>query len=197
MVNGRGWHKMSLEIIDAKKVPLNDEDIRMIAEIETHPEVRKWDMDVFSHSNDLETNIRGFKKFFEGLPKNDDQLCLAAKKDGKAVGWIGIHRFSAHGPLKKHVGDVGIAVHPNYWNQGIGTELMKAGVELARKAGFKRLEAGTLATNRAMRRIAEKAGYQLEGIQRRMFKKWVVNDRNEVKVIDDEYLDTVQMAILL
>ena len=32
MVNGRGWHKMSLEIIDAKKIPLNDEDIRMIAD---------------------------------------------------------------------------------------------------------------------------------------------------------------------
>ena len=45
--------------------------------------------------------------------------------------------------------------------------MLKAGTALARKKGFKRLEADTLATNKAMRRTAEKAGFKLEGTRKK------------------------------
>ena len=36
---------MKLEIINAKKTPLGDEDVRSIVEIERHPMVKKWLID--------------------------------------------------------------------------------------------------------------------------------------------------------
>jgi RimJ/RimL family protein N-acetyltransferase len=35
-----------------------------------------------------------------------------------------------------HVGIVGIVVHPDYWGRGFGIELLKAGIDFARKEGF-------------------------------------------------------------
>jgi hypothetical protein len=53
-------------IVDAKKVPLRDEDIRMLAEIETYPKVMEWDVDI--HTTDINEMYRLFKEFFEKLP---------------------------------------------------------------------------------------------------------------------------------
>jgi len=156
-----------LEILDVERIAgeeVSDEDVRMIAEMEVHPEIRKWDTDYIHHSSDFETNIRGFRKFLERVPEDEDQLCLLARLDGKVVGFMGIHRF---GELKSHVGDVGIMVHSEYQRRGIGTKLLEAGIKLARLKGFKRLEADTLATNIAMREAADKAGFRLEGIRRK------------------------------
>ena len=155
---------MRLEIVDATSISLDDEDIRSIAVMEIHPEIRRWDTDYVHHSDDLEANVLGFRRFFERLHNEKDQLCLLARMDTKVVGFLGIHSF---GQPKSHVADVGIMVHPDHQRKGIGTALLKAGIELARKEGIKRLEADTLATNKAMRRIAEKTGFRLEGIRRR------------------------------
>ena len=58
-------------------------------------------------------------------------------------------------------------VHPDYQCKGIGTKLLETGIELAKEKGLKRLEADTLSSNKAMRRIAEKAGFRLEGIRKK------------------------------
>jgi len=173
---------MTLEILDVEKISMSDKVIFSVAEMETHPEIRKWDTDYARHSDNLETNIRAFRRFFKQIPKDKNQLCLLAKLDDNIVGFLGIHRFDEP---KNHVGDVGIMVHPGHQRKGIGTKLLKAGIKLAREKGFKRLEADTLADNRAMRRIAEKAGFQLEGIRRK-----AINMHSHLK-------DTALYAILL
>lgn len=155
---------MTLEILNAEKISVTDEEVREVAELMIHPEIRKTDIDYRHHSKDLETMFQRLKDFFRRLPNDENQLCLLAKTDGKVVGFLGIHRFSEP---KAHVGDVGIMVYPDHQHKGIGTKLLKAGIKLAREKGFKRLEADTLATNRAMRRTAEKAGFQLEGIRKK------------------------------
>ncbi|MGD8506898.1 MAG: GNAT family protein [Candidatus Bathyarchaeota archaeon] len=153
----------ALEIIDAEKILVSDGDIRRVAEIMINPEIMKLDVDYRHHSDNLETMFQRLRDFFERVSAEENQLCLLAKSDGKLVGFLGIHRFSEP---KSHVGDVGIMVHPDHQQKGIGTKLLKAGIKLARERDFKRLEADTLAENRAMRRTAEKAGFQLEGIRR-------------------------------
>lgn len=155
---------MALEIIDAEKISVSDEDILRVAELMIHPEIRKMDTDYRRHTNNLETMFQRLNDFFERVPKDENQLCLLAKLDGEVVGFLGIHRFNE---LKSHVGDVGIMVHPDHQQKGIGIKLLKTGIKLAREKGFKRLEADTLAENRAMRRTVEKAGFQLEGIKRK------------------------------
>lgn len=156
---------MPLQIVDAKKHPLNDEDIRVLAEIETHPKVMEWDVDV--HTEDPNEMYLLFKKFFEKLPVDENQLFLIGKLDEKVIGFLGIQRQSKR---LNHVGVVGVTVHPDYWRKGYGTQLLKVGVEQAKKEGFVRLEADTLAKNKAMRRIAEKVGFKPEGVRKKRFK---------------------------
>lgn len=54
---------MPFQIVDAKKHPLNDEAIRMLAEIETHPKVMEWDVDV--HTEDPNEMYLLFKEFLK------------------------------------------------------------------------------------------------------------------------------------
>jgi putative acetyltransferase len=169
-----------MQIVDAKKFPLRDEDIRMLAEIETHPKVMEWDVDI--HTTDINEMHRLFKEFFEKLPNNKDQIFLVGMFDDRVIGFLGIH---CKGKCMQHVGVVGITIHPDYWGRGFGTELLRAGVEFARKEGFLRLEADTLAKNKAMIRVAEKAGFKREGV-RKMRKK-----------MNGKYEDEVLFAMIL
>jgi putative acetyltransferase len=116
------------QIVNARKHPLNDEEIRMLAEIQTHPKVMEWDVDV--HTEDPNEMYLLFKEFFEKLPVDGNQLFLVGKLDEKVIGFLGIHRQSKR---LNHVGVVGITVHPDYWRKGYGTQLLKAGVEHAKK----------------------------------------------------------------
>lgn len=156
----------SVQILDAKNTQFGDEEIRMLAEIELHPKVQEWDTDV--HTEDTEEMYRLFKKFFKKLPKNEDQIFLVAKTTERVVGFVGIHRMNG---LMNHIGEVGITIHPDYQGRGIGTKLLIAAVKLAKKKGFERLEADTLANNKPMIKIAEKAGFKLEAIRKMRIKK--------------------------
>ena len=155
---------MTVEILDVEEVTVSEKDIREVAELMVHPEIMRWDTDYRSHTTDAQELLPKLRESFKRTPSDEDQLCLLARSEGKVVGFLGIHRF---GGSKPHIGDVGIMVDPDYQGKGIGTKLLKGGIELARDKGFKRLEADTLATNKAMRRTAEKAGFQLEGIRRK------------------------------
>lgn len=172
--------KMSVRIFDTKRKRLNDDEIHMLVEIELHPKVQKWDTDV--HTEDAEEMYQLFKKFFEELPNNEDQIFLIAKTKERVVGFIGIHRM---GGLRKHIGEVGITVHPDYQGMGIGTKLLKTAIELAKKKDFERLEADTLVNNKPMIRIAEKAGFKLEAIRKMRIKK------------NGKYLDEALLAKIL
>jgi RimJ/RimL family protein N-acetyltransferase len=162
---------MSFQIIDAQKHPLHNKALRTLAEIATHPKVMELDVDIHTRDPD-EMNI-SFKEFSERIPNDQKQLLLVGKLDDEVIDFLGIHRKSKR---MTHVGVVGIAVHPDYWRKGFGTKLLKAGIELARKEGFIRLEADTLAKNKAMRKLAEKLGFKLEGLRQKRFN---MNGRHE------------------
>jgi RimJ/RimL family protein N-acetyltransferase len=150
-----------LRIVDAKRHSLKDNVLWMLAEIETHPKVQESDIDI--HTKDKDRMYKLFKRFLENLPSDKNQIFLVGQLGETVVGFLGIHRKSKR---MKHVGVVGITIHPDYWQRGFGTELLMYGVEYARKEGFLRLEADTLAKNKAMVRVAEKLGFTVEGIRK-------------------------------
>lgn len=156
---------MSFQIVDVKRHPLDDETVWVLAEIETHPKVIEWNIDI--HTKDISKMYLLFKEFFARLPSDENQIFLVGKLNGKVIGFVGVHRKSKR---LKHVGVVGIAVHPDYWRRGFGTRLLKAGIERTRREGFMRLEADTLLENKAMIRIAEKLGFKLEGVRKMRIK---------------------------
>ena len=150
-----------LKIIDARKHRLTDKEFRELADMEVHPQVVKWNISAFA--GDVNRVFAAFKKSIENISETQDEFLVAILKE-RVVGFAGIHRLKEE---KKHVGEVGITVHPDFQRSGIGTKLLKACVNLAEVRGFKRLEADTLAHNIAMRRILEKTGFCLEGIRRK------------------------------
>jgi len=162
-------------IIDGKNYLFSDEDLWMLAEMETHPEVMKWNIDVYT--DDTNKMYHLFKRAIEKLPKEKNQIFLVAKLNDKVIGFLGIRYQSKQ---MKHVGDVGITIHPDYWNRGFGTRLLKAGIEKAKKEGLLRLEAETIAKNNAMIRIAEKVGFKIEGTREMRIKK---NEKYEAEVL--------------
>jgi RimJ/RimL family protein N-acetyltransferase len=163
---GRTLSAMPLRILDGKDCVFRDEDFWMLAEIETHPEVMRWNIDVYT--SDRNEMYRAFKESLKKLRAEKDKIFLVGKLNDKVVGFVGVKRKSGG---MRHVGEVGISVHPNYWNKGFGTRLLKTAVKKAMEKGFLRLELETLASNKAMIKIAEKAGFKIEGIMKMRIKK--------------------------
>jgi RimJ/RimL family protein N-acetyltransferase len=176
---GRALSATPLRILDGRDYVFRDEDFWMLAEIETHPEVMRWNIDVYT--SDKNEMYRAFKESLEKLHVKKDKIFLVGKLDDEIVGFVGVQRKSGG---MSHVGEVGISIHPNYWNRGFGTRLLKAAVEKAKEEGFLRLELETLASNKAMIRAAEKAGFKIEGIMKMRVNK------------DGRYEDEVIMGIV-
>lgn len=160
---------------------MTDEAIRAVAEIEEHPEVSKWDIPAFG--GNVDKAFVAFKKSIENLETGNE--LLVAQLDGRVVGFAGIHRLEGEIGEMSHVGEIGIAVHPDFQRRGIGAELLKSCMGLAKARRFERLEADTLSHNSAMRRLLEKTGFKFEGIRTKRVK------------IDGKYYDEACYAILI
>jgi RimJ/RimL family protein N-acetyltransferase len=156
---------LNLEIFNAKEIRLKNDDIKAIVEIECHPKVREW---LFEYVGSVNKEFLTYKRFFKKLRKNRRAEILIAKNKGHVVGFLGLWRL---GKYMEHVATIGVSVHPDYWGNGIATALVKSAIELAKRENIVRLEIETLADNKAMRHVAEKAGFKLESIRKRRVQK--------------------------
>ena len=62
--------------------------------------------------------------------------------------------------------EIGIAIGKKYWNQGYGSEALKAAIEFFFSVGIHKVYAQYIVDNHASRRIMEKAGMFYEGIRK-------------------------------
>jgi RimJ/RimL family protein N-acetyltransferase len=74
--------------------------------------------------------------------------------DDEVVGGIGFHRP----PGIEGAVEVGYGIVPSHWNQGICTDALRVIVAFAREQGASRVEARSLPSNGASRRVMEKVG---------------------------------------
>lgn len=100
-----------------------------------------------------------------GDPRGMFQFVIESAADQRFLGGINIKVFDV--PGTKRLGNIG------YWvrSDGVGRGVATAAVKLISEFGFKelkllRLEIGADVANVASRRVAEKAGYQYEGVLR-------------------------------
>jgi RimJ/RimL family protein N-acetyltransferase len=87
---------------------------------------------------------------------------------------------------RKGVGDIGIFIHEDFHNIGLGTALMKCALDLARKQGLHRIWLEVVEENKSALHLYEKIGFEIEGRLRSSF----LGD-------DDKYHDSLIMGILL
>jgi len=85
-----------------------------------------------------------------------------------------------------HTTTLGITIHKDWRNQGVGRALMEAAIAWAKGTGVvKRIQLGVTATNAPAIHLYEKVGFEKEGLRRRgLFK-------------NGRYYDTWLMGLLL
>ncbi|UFZ02975.1 GNAT family N-acetyltransferase [Bradyrhizobium ontarionense] len=95
----------------------------------------------------------------EGYPQ------FVALSGGDVVGWCDVTPKS--GPIDARIGVLGMGLLPHFRRQGIGTRLMAAALEAARRAGFSRVELTVYRGNTNAIRLYQKAGFLLKAVQPR------------------------------
>ena len=94
-----------------------------------------------------------------------DMHSLVAEVDGRVVGQLGLFLESA--ARRRHVGNVGMAVHDDFQGRGIGSAMMAAALELADNwLNLHRIELEVYTDNPAAIRLYEKFGFVIEGTLR-------------------------------
>ncbi len=90
---------------------------------------------------------------------------LVAVVGDRVVGMAGLHTNSR--PRRRHAATVGIGVHDEWQGKGIGTALMRAGIDLADNwLNLTRLELEVYADNEPAIRLYERFGFEREGTLR-------------------------------
>lgn len=120
--------------------------------------------------------------FVAHLGPNDHHF-VAVLEDGTVIGAAGLHVEA--NPRMRHVGGVGLMVHTDYQNMGVGSALLKTLLDLADHwLMLVRLELTVFADNERAIHLYEKLGFEKEGLKRM------------VTVRDGRYADEYMMARL-
>ena len=129
-------------------------------------------------SERVQHSIDGFQRFGPG-----DHIFVAVLEDGTVIGSAGLQVCT--NPRMRHVGTLGMLVHTEFQNQGIGTALMKTVLDLADNwLMLRRVELEVYADNQRAVRLYEKFGFETEGRKR------------EASVKNGAYVDNYKMARL-
>jgi putative acetyltransferase len=115
--------------------------------------------------------------------KSPDVCALVAELEGRVVGTLGLHLES--NPRRHHTGAIGMAVHERFQNQGVGSTLVAAALDLADNwLNLRRLELQVYTDNTAAIHLYKKFGFEIEGTLR------------DYAFRNGEYVDAYAMARL-
>jgi L-phenylalanine/L-methionine N-acetyltransferase len=113
-----------------------------------------------------------------------DTYNLVAVVGERVVGILGLHTFPNR-PRRRHAGGIGVGVHDEWQGKGVGTALVRAGVEMADKwLNLTRLELEVYTDNEPAIRLYERFGFVREGLLRQHAFR------------DGRYVDAYMMARL-
>ena len=164
---------MSDEKIEIQVRAMNADDWRDLYEIWTDPRVCWGTLQIPFQSKDE------VREKAENPPPG--MYRLVAEVGGRVVGVSSLHR--GRSPRVQHIAGCGMSVHPDYWNQGVGSTLMAAIVDLADNwLNLKRIELEVYADNAAAIHLYEKFGFVIEGT------------KHKYAFREGEYVDTYVMA---
>jgi ribosomal protein S18 acetylase RimI-like enzyme len=128
--------------------------------------VHEWLNEVNKYLNyefDRENVERDKKDFFENYLQSKNEILVGALYDGKIIASSSL-RLNLKINKRKHVGEWGIAIHPDFHNQGLGMRLLTIIEDIAKEKGLKRLEADFYSGNLSAEHLyVKKMNYKVEG----------------------------------
>jgi len=135
-----------------------------------------------------EKDIKQDEKFlYDHLSNEEGVIFIGATINGKIIGSSSLE-MKVNNAKMKHVGEWGIAIHPDFHNQGIGSKLLATLEKIALERGIKKLEAEFFEGNENARRLyIDKLHYNIEG--RRKFSGLLKGGKFVDKILIGKILD--------
>jgi RimJ/RimL family protein N-acetyltransferase len=169
---------MSLIIRHAK---LEDAEqlLRHVAAIAEEP-----DSQILLWPGELQLTIEEEQNWIRAGLESENSTVLVAEVDGKIIGVLSCKGGEQKGT--RHTTTLGISIHKDWRNQGVGRALMERAITWAKQTGvIKRIQLEVIAVHASAIHLYKEVGFQKEGLRRRgMFK-------------NGRFLDTWTMALLL
>ena len=152
------------------------DDCSALYEMFTHPKL---------YANTMQLPYPSREQWRQRLSEpGDGTYNLVAVVGDKVVGMFGLHTFPGR-PRRHHAAAVGLTVHEDWHGKGVGSALMRAGLNLADNwLGLTRLELEVYTDNEAAIRLYERFGFEREGLLRQHVYR------------DGHYVDSYTMARL-
>jgi len=169
---------MSLIIREAK---LDDAEqlIAHITAIANEP-----DSQILLWPGELQLTLEDERKWISANLAAENSTLLVAKAEGQIVGVLSCKGGEQKG--KRHTTTLGISIHKDWRNQGVGCALIERAIAWAKGTGvIKRIQLEVTAGNASGIHLYEKLGFEKEGLRRRGMFKY------------GEFLDTWMMALLV
>lgn len=146
------------------------------------PALRLIDVEAFIAELSAAPAPQPHDEFFD--ERTRPECVLVAEVGGVPVGWVVVRERYPRLDSAAHVKQIrGLAVTPRFQRLGVGQRLVMAAVELARARGARRLTLSVLGANGTARRLYERCGFAVVGIEREQF------------LIAGRYLDDVLMDL--
>ena len=98
--------------------------------------------------------------YIRRIENSKDEIMLVAKENGKIVGTANLSRFPRR---MNHRGDFSISVLKQYWNKGIGTQLLLETIRFAKQNSFKVIDLQVRSDNLSAIHLYENFGFKKIG----------------------------------
>jgi len=135
------------------------------------PEAIKWGLPPYDRAR--------IERWTSDLTNN---IILLARSEDRVVGHLQMSTFSFS--RRRGVAELFIYLHQDFQNIGLGTEMTKRAIGLAKKRGLHRIGLSVVGDNQRAIKVYEKVGFKKEGVARDAFY-----------ADDHRYHDEVHMGI--
>lgn len=112
-------------------------------------------------------SVEAEAEFISSMEKSTDNTMLLAKNDEKIVGCASLNRLPRR---MRHRGDFAISVAKDYWNKGIGSQLLDAIIVFAKENTFEVIDLQVRSDNKRAIHLYEKYGFKKIGEHPAFFK---------------------------
>ena len=117
-------------------------------------------------------SVEAEAEFIANMENSNDDIILLAKYEDKIVGCASLNRLPRR---MRHRGDFAISVVKDYWNKGIGSQLLDNIVAFARENSIEIVDLQVRGDNKSAIHLYEKYGFKKIGEHPAFFK---IGDEN-------------------